>query len=49
MACHREVGEPVAVLKQYGDKPEPWIKWEDFEAELDRAEAAGKLPDMPRE
>ena len=36
--------EAMAVLEEYGDKPETWTKWEDFEAELDRAEASGELP-----
>jgi hypothetical protein len=27
--------EALAVLEEYGDKPEAWMKWEDFEAELD--------------
>jgi hypothetical protein len=37
--------EALAMLKEYGDKPETWMKWEDFEAELARAEASGELPD----
>jgi hypothetical protein len=37
--------EALAELEEYGDKSETWMKWEDFEAELDRAEAAGELPD----
>lgn len=37
--------EALAVLQEYGDKPDSWMSWEDFEAELDRAEAAGELPD----
>ncbi len=36
--------EALAVLEEYGDKPEAWMKWEEFEKELDRAEAAGELP-----
>ncbi len=36
--------EALAVLQGYGDKPDAWMDWEDFEAELDRAEAAGELP-----
>lgn len=36
--------EGLAVIEEYGDKPETWMKWEDFEAELDRAEARGELP-----
>ncbi|MCP4663101.1 MAG: hypothetical protein GY856_47530 [bacterium] len=31
-------------LREYGDQPDAWMSWEDFEAELDRAEAAGELP-----
>ena len=34
----------LAVLEEYGDKPKSWMRWEEFEAELDRAEAAGELP-----
>jgi hypothetical protein len=26
--------EALAVLQEYGDKPEAWMDWEDFEAEL---------------
>lgn len=37
--------EALSVLREYGDKPEAWMSWEDFEAELDRAEAAGELSD----
>ena len=36
--------EALAVLQGYEDQPEAWMNWEDFEAELDRAEAAGELP-----
>jgi len=36
--------EAMAVLKEYGDKPETWTKWEDLEAELDRAEVSSELP-----
>ena len=36
--------EALAVLQGYGDQPDAWMDWEDFEAELDRAEAAGELP-----
>jgi hypothetical protein len=36
--------DALVALEEYGDKPETWVKWEDFEAELDRAEAAGELP-----
>ena len=41
----RLLRDAIAVLQQYGDKPEDWMSWEAFEAELDRAEAAGELPD----
>ena len=36
--------EALAVLREYEDKPDAWMSWDDFEAELDRAEAAGELP-----
>jgi len=39
------LSEALAVLQGYKDRPEAWMNWEDFEAELDRAEAAGELPD----
>lgn len=37
--------EALAVLDEYGDKPESWMTWEEFKAEVDRAEAGGELPD----
>ena len=37
--------EAQAVLHQIAENPEAWISWEDFEAELDGAEASGELPD----
>ncbi len=37
--------DALAVLEEYGDRPETWMSWTDFEAELVRAEAAGELPD----
>src|SRR5438105_4748240 len=37
--------EALAVLAECGDKPQAWTSWEEFEAELNRAEAAGELPD----
>ena len=37
--------DALAVLEEYGDRPETWMSWADFEAELERAEAAGELPD----
>jgi hypothetical protein len=39
------LAEALAVLEEYGDKPETWMKWEDFTEELARAEASGELPD----
>jgi len=36
--------DALAVLPQYENTPEAWRRWEDFEAELDRAEASGELP-----
>jgi hypothetical protein len=36
--------DALAVLQGYEDQPDAWMSWEDFEAELDRAEAAGELP-----
>ena len=38
------LGEALATLHAYADKPEAWLSWEEFEAELDRAESAGELP-----
>jgi len=37
------LNEALAMLEEYGDKPETWAKWEDFETELDKAEAGGEL------
>jgi hypothetical protein len=37
--------ESLMVLEEYGARPETWTKWEDFEAELDKAEGAGDLSD----
>ena len=36
--------DALAVLQGYTDKPDAWTNWADFEAELERAEAAGELP-----
>jgi len=36
--------DALGVLQQYENTPEAWMRWEDFEAELDRAEASGELP-----
>lgn len=38
------LADALAVLQQYEDTPDAWMSWEDFEAELDKAEAAGELP-----
>ncbi len=38
------LADALAVLQQYKDRPEAWKNWEEFEAELDKAEAAGELP-----
>jgi len=37
--------EALAALERYAGQPDCWMSWEEFEAELDRAEAAGELPD----
>lgn len=39
------LGEALAVLLEHRDEPDAWMTWEDFESELDRAEAACELPD----
>ena len=28
--------DALALLKEYGDKPESWMSWEDFQSDLDR-------------
>jgi hypothetical protein len=38
------LSDALEVLQKYKDSPEAWMSWEDFEAELDKAEAAGELP-----
>jgi hypothetical protein len=38
------LSEALAVLQEYENKPDAWMRWEDFEAELDEAGAAGALP-----
>ncbi len=35
--------EALATLQEHQIQPDGWMSWEDFEAELDRAEAAGEL------
>ena len=37
--------EALEVLEADGDRPGAWMSWVEVEAELDRAEAAGELPD----
>lgn len=39
------LNDALAVLEQHEDNPSAWMTWEDFKAELARAEAAGELPD----
>lgn len=39
------LNEALAFLQRYGDQPDTWMSWEEFELELDRAEVAGELPD----
>lgn len=39
------LGEALVVLEQYGNAPDEWMSWEDFEFQLAAAEAAGELPD----
>jgi hypothetical protein len=39
------LADALVVLEEYKDRPEAWADWEDFKAELARAEAAGELPD----
>ncbi len=38
------LGEALSVIEAHGDRPDDWVSWEHFEAELDRAEAAGEVP-----
>ncbi len=37
--------EALEILETDGDRPEAWMSWAEVEAELERAEAAGELPD----
>ena len=37
--------DALEVLAEDGDRPDAWMSWEEVEAELDRAEEAGELPD----
>lgn len=36
--------EALATLQAHHENPEAWMDWDQFEAELDRAEATGELP-----
>ena len=38
------LSQALATLQAHHEHPEDWMDWEEFEAELDRAEAAGELP-----
>ncbi len=37
--------DALRALEVDGDRPQAWMSWQECEAELDRAEAAGELPD----
>jgi len=37
--------EALEVLEAYGDDPRNWLDWREVRDELQRAEAAGELPD----
>lgn len=37
------LAEALAILRQYQNTPEAWMRWEDVLAELKTAEAAGEL------
>ena len=39
------LSDALNTIQEYGDRPDAWMKWKDFEAELDRAQTAGELPD----
>jgi len=41
----RLLREALATLERHRDRAAAWVDWEDARAELDRAEAAGELPD----
>ena len=36
--------DALAILEAEGEDPDAWMSWDEVEAELDRAEAAGELP-----
>ena len=35
----------LAVLRRHDEEIDTWMRWEDFETELDLTEGAGELPD----
>lgn len=37
--------DALSTLLEHRAHPEQWMDWPDFEAKLERAEAAGELPD----
>jgi hypothetical protein len=37
--------DALAASQEYRASKEGWLRWEEFEAEIERAEAAGELPD----
>ena len=39
------LGDAVAASQAYRTSKEGWLTWEEFEAEIERAEVAGELPD----
>ena len=38
------LGDALAASQDYHTNREGWLSWEEFEAEIERAEAAGELP-----
>jgi hypothetical protein len=41
--------EALMVSQEYRADKEGWLRWEEFEAEIDRAEAAGERPEEDRQ
>jgi hypothetical protein len=39
------LNDALMASQEYRTNKEGWLSWEDFEAEIERAEAAGELPD----
>ncbi len=39
------LAEALIMSQQYRDAPDEWKDWEDFKAELKKAESGGELPD----